>query len=110
MPMPLSSHRNRIGIGLPRRCAYRAKLKADSAVAWFADASPKLHRTIAFFDKPVSTPLRLPRDRANASPTALGRCDAIVDVCGGTHIGRLPHTLWRPWLIGSSLDAHKDSS
>ena len=27
----------------------------------------------------------------------------MVDVWGGTHSGRLPHTLWRPWAIGSSL-------
>ena len=30
---------------------------------------------------------------------------AMVEVWGGTHSGRLPHTLWRPWAIGSSLDA-----
>ena len=26
-------------------------------------------------------------------------------VCGGIHIARLPQTLWRPWEIGSSLEA-----
>ena len=36
---------------------------------------------------------------------AFGRWLAIVLVCGGTHSARLPHTLWRPWLIGSSLEA-----
>ena len=34
----------------------------------------------------------------------------MVEVCGGTHSGRLPHTLWRPWAIGSSLDATTPSS
>ncbi len=29
----------------------------------------------------------------------------MVLVCGGTHMARLPHTLWRPWAIGSSLEA-----
>ena len=33
---------------------------------------------------------------------ALGRWLAIVLVWGGTHSGRLPHTLCRPWEIGSS--------
>jgi hypothetical protein len=85
-------------------------LKPASAVQWFADASPKLHRTIESPANPVSKPIRLERAIANATPTALGTCDAIVLVCGGTHMGRLPHTLWRPWLIGSSLLAHKESS
>ena len=43
-------------------------------------------------------------------PIALGTCEAIVLVCGGTQSSRLPQTLCRPWLIGSSLEAHSDSS
>ena len=34
----------------------------------------------------------------------------MVEVCGGTHSGRLPHTLCRPWAIGSSLLATMPSS
>ena len=34
----------------------------------------------------------------------------MVEVWGGTHSGRLPHTLWRPWAIGSSLLATMPSS
>jgi hypothetical protein len=51
-----------------------------------------------------------PRPIANARPTAFGKCEAIVDVCGGTHMRRLPQTLCRPWLIGSSRDATSDSA
>ena len=34
----------------------------------------------------------------------------MVVVWGGTHSGRLPHTLCRPWAIGSSLLATTPSS
>ena len=33
---------------------------------------------------------------ATAVPSALGRCEAMVEVCGSTHSGLLPQTLWRP--------------
>ncbi len=55
-------------------------------------------------------PNRRARASENAMPTALGTCDAMVEVWGGTHSGRLPHTLWRPWAMGSSLDATTPSS
>ena len=45
------------------------------------------------------------RSSAIAAPTAFGRCDAIVLVCGGIQSGTLPNTLWRPPAIGSSRDA-----
>ena len=45
-----------------------------------------------------------------AAPTALGRCDAIVDVCGGIASGFDPMTLCRPPEIGSSAEAAKLSS
>jgi hypothetical protein len=32
----------------------------------------------------------------NAQPTALGSCEAIVEVCGGTHRRFEPETLCRP--------------
>ncbi|CAM5354315.1 hypothetical protein RLIN73S_03300 [Rhodanobacter lindaniclasticus] len=47
---------------------------------------------------------------ATAVPSALGRCEAIVEVCGSTHNGLLPHTLWRPPEAGSSLLAAKESA
>ena len=34
----------------------------------------------------------------------------MVEVCGNTHSGLLPHTLWRPPAAGSSLLAAKDSA
>ncbi len=55
-------------------------------------------------------PRRLPLSMASAVPSALGRCEAMVEVCGSTHSGRLPHTLWRPPLAGSSALAAKDSA
>ncbi len=54
--------------------------------------------------------MRLPCSIAMAVPSAFGRCDAIVDVCGNTHNGLLPHTLWRPPDAGSSLLAAKHSA
>src|SRR3546814_7334357 len=45
-----------------------------------------------------------------AAPTALGRCEAMVEVCGGMASGLDPMTLCRPPEIGSSLDAAKLSS
>jgi hypothetical protein len=46
----------------------------------------------------------------NAAPTALGRCEAIVLVCGGMLSTFDPSTLCRPPDIGSSADAAKLSS
>ena len=82
----------------------------ESAVAWFADASPKVQQTIASGATLGSTPSRRARARANAVPVAFGRCDAIVLVCGGTQSGRLPQTLWRPPAIGSLFDAQIERS
>ena len=55
-------------------------------------------------------PMRRPCSIATAVPKALGRCEAMVEVCGSTHSGLLPHTLWRPPLAGSSFDAANDSA
>ena len=46
----------------------------------------------------------------NAAPTALGRCEAMVLVCGGMNSGFEPITLCRPPEIGSSAEAAKLSS
>ena len=55
-------------------------------------------------------PSRRPASIAIAVPSALGRCEAMVEVCGSTHNGLLPHTLCRPPLAGSSLLAAKLSA
>ena len=83
---------------------------AARAVAWFALASPNEQTTTASSGRSIPTPMRLARARLKASPIALGRWLAIVLVCGGIHSARLPHTLWRPWAIGSSLEATIPSS
>jgi hypothetical protein len=50
-----------------------------------------------------SWPMRGACSIATAVPSAFGRCEAIVEVCGSTHSGLLPQTLWRPPEAGSSL-------
>jgi len=77
-------------------------LIAPTAVEWFAEASPKLHTTTESAGHSGVTPSFAARSSANARPTALGRCDAIVDVCGMTARSLLPNTLCRPPEIGSS--------
>ena len=47
---------------------------------------------------------------ANAVPSAFGRCEAMVEVCGNTHNGLLPHTLCLPPLAGSSALAANESA
>src|SRR5262249_3955910 len=81
----------------------------DSAVAWFADASPNEQHPSASAGKPVATCSRRASASANAQPIAFGSCDAIVEVCGGTHNAFEPHTLCRPCAIGSSFAAQNES-
>jgi hypothetical protein len=76
---------------------------APAAVEWLAEASPKLATVMASAGQGDSTPSFAARPIENAIPTALGRCDAIVDVCGMTARRWFPKTLWRPPAIGSSL-------
>src|SRR5437773_1395308 len=83
---------------------------AESAVAWFAEASPKEQHTSASPGKPVSTCRRRASASANAQPIAFGSCEAMVEVCGGTHSAFEPHTLCRPPEIGSSFDAQNESN
>ena len=45
------------------------------------------------------------RSIANATPTARGRCEAMVDVCGMIARSWRPNTLWRPPEIGSLVAA-----
>jgi hypothetical protein len=93
----------------PLRVAREVEAGA-SAAQWFAEASPNVQH-----DDRVGGQLRSRRPAPRArdrdrAPTAFGRCEAIVLVCGGTHSGREPHTLWRPPEIGSSADATSESN
>src|SRR4026209_589363 len=83
---------------------------AARAVAWFALAAPNEQTTTASSGRSIPTPMRFARDRLKARPIAFGRWLAIVLVWGGIQRARLPHTLWRPWAIGSSLEATTPSS
>ncbi|MNI58964.1 hypothetical protein D3C73_1140990 [compost metagenome] len=93
MPRPLSSHTNRIGTGSFWYADHIAVLNAVCAVAWLAEASPKEHITMLSAGIGSGWLRRLPLSIASAVPNALGRCDAMVEVCGSTHSGLLPHTL-----------------
>ena len=51
------------------------------------------------------------RSMANATPTARGRCEAMVEVCGMIARSCRPNTLWRPpgdRLVGGRDDAGQD--
>ena len=85
-------------------------LNAVCAVAWLLDASPNEQIAIESSGIGSAWPMRLACSIATAVPSAFGRCDAIVDVCGSTHNGLLPHTLCRPPDAGSSFDAANDSA
>src|SRR3954451_5444878 len=76
---------------------------APVAVEWFAEASPKLHTVTASDGQALSTPSLRERCRDRATPRALGRCEAMVEVWGMTASGVLPKTLWRPPAIGASV-------
>jgi len=93
MPMPLSSHTNKTGAGNRWYAVQPAALNAVCAVAWLLDASPNEQSTIESFGTGNSWPMRCACSIATAVPSALGRCDAIVEVCGNTHSGFEPHTL-----------------
>src|SRR5687768_8911521 len=98
--MPLSSHTNRIGTGRFWNAVQVAALIAPVAVEWLAEASPNVQTMMASSGAAPATPRRDARSSATAAPTALGKCDAIVEVCGGMASGALPNTLWRPPAIG----------
>ena len=66
---------------------------APVAVEWLAEASPKLATVMASAGHGDGTPSLPARPIENAIPTARGRCDAIVDVCGMTARSWFPKTL-----------------
>ena len=96
---------NRSGNGNPWCTRYAALFRPACAAAWLTEASPKLHTTTESGRQVDSTPSFRARSIANAIPTARGRCDAIVDVCGMTASAWLPKTLCRPPAIGSAAAA-----
>ena len=102
IPRPLSSHTRSSGTGRRWWAACEAVLSAACAVAWFSDASPKLATAIASPGQALGTPSLRARSIAIATPTARGRCEAIVDVCGMIASSWWPKTLCRPPAIGSS--------
>src|SRR3546814_4622662 len=65
---------------------------AVCAVAWLLDASPK--EQIAMLSSGIGSwwPMRLPCSIATAVPKALGRWEAMVEVCGSTHNRSEEHT------------------
>src|SRR5687767_3181834 len=93
MPIPLSSHTYSTGAGSFWYAVHAAALNAVCAVAWFADASPKEQIAMLSSGIGIEWPRRLPASIATAVPNAFGRCEAMVEVCGNTHNGLLPHTL-----------------
>src|SRR5262249_4570456 len=92
------------GTGSFWNAAQAAALNAPCAVAWLTDASPKEQSTIESGPKGDRRPSRVDRSMATAMPTALGRCEAMVLVCGGMARGTPPNTLWRPPEMGSSAE------
>ena len=105
IPRPLSSQTKSSGTGRRWWAACAAVLSAACAVAWFSEASPKLQTTIASAGQVHATPSLRARSIAIATPTARGRCEAIVEVCGITASSWWPNTLCRPPAIGSSMAA-----
>jgi hypothetical protein len=101
----LSSQTNSSGNGSLWYAQCRAAFSAPSAVEWFAEASPKLHITIASAGHGEETPSLPARCSPNASPTARGRCEAMVEVSGMIDSALLPNTLCLPPAIGSSAAA-----
>src|SRR3972149_4364904 len=110
MPKVLSSQMKTRGSGTPRWAHQRAALSAPSEVECFAEASPNVQMTTLSWGSFPSSPSCRARGIESAAPTDLGRCEAIVLVCGGMNKGTLPPTLCRPPPLGSSLEAAKESS
>src|SRR5215203_595134 len=79
IPIPLSSHTNRIGTGMCWNAVHAAVLIAPVAVEWFADASPNVQAMMASAGVVGAMPSRDARSSETAAPTALGRCDAMVE-------------------------------
>ena len=111
MPSPLSSQTKSRGSGSPWYAQYAGAVQR-------AGGGRVVHRGVAEAadDDRVGWPVVLDarasaaRSIANATPTARGRCEAIVEVCGMTASSWWPKTLCRPPAIGSSVAAVTPSS
>ena len=85
MPQPLSSQTTTRGRGTRWCTAWPAAFSAPTAVEWLIDASPRLVTTTASSGQGVGDAEPLGSwGTPNASPTARGRCEAIVEVWGMT--------------------------
>ena len=104
MPRPLSSQTSSSGQSRRTCVRYAAALKAPAAVEWFTEASPKLAMTSASSGHGVSRPSTFASPRAKPSPTARGRCEAMVEVVGTMCSPAWPKTLCRPPEIGSDAE------
>ena len=89
---------------------WQAALIAPTAVEWLAEASPNEASATASRGHGHATPSFAARPMPSATPSARGRCEAIVDVCGTMASSARPNTLCRPPAIGSSADAATPSS
>ena len=89
---------------------WQAALIAPTAVEWLTDASPNEATVTASRGHGQSTFSFAARPMPSATPSARGRCEAIVDVSGITDSSARPNTLCRPPAIGSSADAATPSS
>ena len=110
IPIRLSSHTKRTGQGTSRWARYAAAFSAPVAVEWLAEASPKLQTTIASSGHGVRRPRARASPREKARPTARGRWEPMVEVCGTMCRSGWPKTLCRPPDIGSRLDEVRLSS
>jgi hypothetical protein len=72
-------------------------------------ASPNEHTVTASAGQREATPSRLARLIASATPTARGRWEAIVEVCGITASDASPNTLCRPPEAASAVLANMPS-
>ena len=104
-PIPLSSHTNSTGIRSPEWSHQPAVLSAATALAWLTEPSPNEQTAMASAGQATSAPSRRPRSTAKPSPTARGRCEAIVEVTGMICRSGWPKTLCRPPAMGSSAEA-----
>jgi hypothetical protein len=85
--MPLSSQTKSTGTASPRCQAHNAVLTAPAATLSFALASPNEHTMTASFGTGSASPAPS-RVRAQAPHRPpCGRWEAMVEVCGGIHIG-----------------------
>ena len=104
MPRPLSSHTKSTGHSRRTWVRYAAALSAPAAVEWLTEASPKLQTTTASDGQGVSRSRTAASPSAKPRPTARGRCEAIVEVCGTMCSPGWPKTLCRPPEMGSAVE------